>query len=62
MIWGDCGCGEPGEIAETVLMPGDPLRAKWIAETFLENPVCVVLIFDLMVTVITKSFISRKST
>lgn len=29
-----------GEIAETVLMPGDPLRAKWIAETFLENPVC----------------------
>ena len=28
------------EIAETVLMPGDPLRAKWIAETFLENPVC----------------------
>jgi len=31
---------KPGEIAETVLMPGDPLRAKWIAETFLENPVC----------------------
>ncbi|WP_318310034.1 purine-nucleoside phosphorylase [Flagellimonas crocea] len=29
-----------GEIAETVLMPGDPLRAKWIAETFLENPFC----------------------
>jgi len=29
-----------GEIAETVLMPGDPLRAKWIAETFLDNPVC----------------------
>lgn len=29
-----------GEIAETVLLPGDPLRAKWIAETFLENPVC----------------------
>ncbi|MBU2907240.1 purine-nucleoside phosphorylase [Arenibacter algicola] len=29
-----------GEIAETVLMPGDPLRAKWIANTFLENPVC----------------------
>ncbi|MDC4163569.1 purine-nucleoside phosphorylase [Mycoplasma bradburyae] len=26
------------EIAKTVLMPGDPLRAKWIAETFLENP------------------------
>jgi purine-nucleoside phosphorylase len=31
----------PGEIAETVLMPGDPLRAKWAAETFLEDPVCV---------------------
>ena len=29
-----------GEIAETVLLPGDPMRAKWIAETFLENPVC----------------------
>ena len=27
-----------GEIAKTVLMPGDPLRAKFIAETFLENP------------------------
>lgn len=32
---------KPGEIAETVLMPGDPLRAKWAAETFLEDPVCV---------------------
>lgn len=30
-----------GEIAKTVLMPGDPLRAKFIAETFLENPVLV---------------------
>ena len=29
-----------GEIANTVLMPGDPMRAKWIAETFLENPIC----------------------
>ncbi|MEG1458651.1 MAG: purine-nucleoside phosphorylase [Acetivibrio sp.] len=29
-----------GEIAKTVLMPGDPLRAKYIAETYLENPVC----------------------
>lgn len=26
-----------GEIAETILLPGDPLRAKYIAETFLEN-------------------------
>lgn len=31
---------EKGAIAETVLLPGDPLRAKWIAETFLDNPVC----------------------
>lgn len=30
---------ENGQIAKTVLMPGDPLRAKMIAETFLENPV-----------------------
>ena len=28
-----------GVIAKTVLMPGDPLRAKFIAETFLENPI-----------------------
>jgi purine-nucleoside phosphorylase len=31
---------EKGAIAETVLLPGDPLRAKWIAETFFDNPVC----------------------
>lgn len=30
---------KPGEIAETVLLPGDPLRAKYIAETYLENVV-----------------------
>ena len=30
-----------GQIAKTVLMPGDPLRSKFIAETFLENPVLV---------------------
>lgn len=30
---------KPGDIAETVLMPGDPLRAKFIAETFLQDPV-----------------------
>ena len=29
-----------GDIAETVLMPGDPLRAKFIAETFLDNATC----------------------
>jgi purine-nucleoside phosphorylase len=31
----------PGDIAETVLMPGDPYRAKWAAETFLDDAVCV---------------------
>ncbi|MBR4800344.1 MAG: purine-nucleoside phosphorylase [Clostridia bacterium] len=30
-----------GDFADTVLMPGDPLRSKFIAETFLENPVLV---------------------
>lgn len=29
-----------GDIAEKVLLPGDPMRAKFIAENFLENPVC----------------------
>jgi len=29
-----------GEIAEVVLLPGDPLRAKFIAESFLEDVVC----------------------
>ena len=32
---------KPGDFAKTVLMPGDPLRAKFIAENFLENPVLV---------------------
>ncbi|MEP1535241.1 MAG: purine-nucleoside phosphorylase [Paracoccaceae bacterium] len=30
-----------GDIAETVLMPGDPYRAKWAAETFLDDAVLV---------------------
>ncbi|MBA3619809.1 MAG: purine-nucleoside phosphorylase [Acidothermales bacterium] len=30
----------PGEIADTVLMPGDPLRARWIAETYLDDARC----------------------
>ena len=30
----------PGDIAPHVLMPGDPLRAKWIAETFLDGAKC----------------------
>ena len=28
----------PGDYAQAVLLPGDPLRAKWIAETFFDNP------------------------
>ena len=32
---------KPGDFARTVLMPGDPLRAKFIAETFLEDAVLV---------------------
>ena len=31
----------PADFAKTVLMPGDPLRSKFVAETFLENPVLV---------------------
>jgi purine-nucleoside phosphorylase len=31
---------DAGQIAPHVLMPGDPLRAKWIAETFLEDATC----------------------
>ncbi|HZC26947.1 MAG TPA: purine-nucleoside phosphorylase [Actinopolymorphaceae bacterium] len=30
----------PGDIADTVLLPGDPLRAQWIAETYLEDATC----------------------
>ena len=31
----------PGEIAQTVLLPGDPYRARWAAETFLKDAECV---------------------
>ncbi|MEQ1952432.1 DeoD-type purine-nucleoside phosphorylase [Mesorhizobium sp. CN2-181] len=31
----------PGDYAETVLVPGDPLRARWMAETFLDDCRCV---------------------
>lgn len=30
---------KPGDIAKDVLLPGDPMRAKWIAETFFDHPV-----------------------
>lgn len=29
-----------GDISETILLPGDPLRAQWIAETFLKDTFC----------------------
>ena len=32
---------KPGDFAKTVLMPGDPLRARFIAENFLDNRVLV---------------------
>ena len=35
-----CIAAEEGSIAKAVLMPGDPLRAKFVAEHYLENPVC----------------------
>jgi purine-nucleoside phosphorylase len=35
-----CNAAEIGDIAETVLMPGDPLRAKYIADTYLTDAVC----------------------
>jgi len=31
---------EPGQIASTVLLPGDPMRAKFFAETMLEDAIC----------------------
>jgi purine-nucleoside phosphorylase len=31
---------KPGEVAPRVLLPGDPLRAKWIAETYLDDAKC----------------------
>ena len=39
---------KPGEIAKTVLMPGDPLRAKYIAETYLENPRLVTSVRNML--------------
>lgn len=37
-----------GAFADVVLMPGDPLRAKYIAETFLENPVEVTNVRNML--------------
>ena len=35
-----CIVADPELIAKAVLLPGDPLRAKKVAETYLEDPVC----------------------
>lgn len=42
------GATKKEEIAKTVLMPGDPLRAKLIAETFLENAVCFTTVRNML--------------
>ncbi|OKY27784.1 MULTISPECIES: purine-nucleoside phosphorylase [Thalassotalea] len=38
----------PGDFAKTVLMPGDPLRAKFIAENFLENAKCITRVRNML--------------
>ena len=40
MLWEHHTMKQKREIAKRVLMPGDPLRAKYIAEHFLEDAVC----------------------
>lgn len=37
-----------GQIAKKVLMPGDPLRAKYIAETYLDNPTCFTTVRNML--------------
>jgi purine-nucleoside phosphorylase len=37
-----------GQIAPRVLFPGDPLRAKWIAETYLEEAVCYTTVRNML--------------
>ncbi len=37
-----------GAFAKTVLMPGDPLRAKFIAETFLDDPQVVTSVRNIL--------------
>ena len=39
---------EPGAFAETILLPGDPLRAKYIAETFLDDAVEVTAVRNML--------------
>jgi len=39
---------EPGSIADVVLMPGDPLRAKFVADNYLENPECFCTVRNML--------------
>ena len=39
---------QPGDIAKNVLMPGDPLRAEWIATSYLDDPVCYTTVRNML--------------
>ena len=41
---------EEGQIAKTVLMPGDPMRAKYIAEHYLTDVICYRQVRGMIVT------------
>ena len=43
-----CIEADPDLVAKVVLMPGDPLRAKKVAETFLEDPVCFMTVRNML--------------
>ena len=43
-----CIEAQPGSIAEVALMPGDPLRAKFVAENYLENPECFCAVRNML--------------
>ena len=51
-----------GDIAETILLPGDPLRAKYIAENFLEKSFAITkfaICLDLQVHIKGKEFLCK---
>ena len=43
-----CSIAQTAEIAKVVLMPGDPLRAKYVAEHYLENPECFTSVRNML--------------
>ena len=43
-----CSIAQTAEIAKVVLMPGDPLRAKYVAEHYLENSVCFTSVRNML--------------